>query len=130
LDTRSKILAPAEAFEAARRVRAQGRDIALTTGWFDPLVPAHARRLSGLKDGVACLMVLITEPPQPVLPARARAELVAALAAVDFVVIPEPGSVDALIAELRTATVSRGEAEDQQIVQDLIRHVHTRQGAS
>ena len=106
MDTRSKIVAPADAIETARRLRAQGRTLALTTGWFDPLVSAHARRLSGLKDRCDCLVVLISEPGQPLLPDR----------------------VDALIAEISTASVSRGEAEDEQIARDLIRHVHTRQG--
>jgi bifunctional ADP-heptose synthase (sugar kinase/adenylyltransferase) len=129
LDTRTKILAPAEAVEMSRRLRAQGQAVTLATGWFDPLLPAHARRFAGLRDGCACLVALICDPPQPLLPARARAELVAALSAVDFVVVAEPDRADGLIAELNAAAVFRGEAEDEQIARDLIRHVHTRQRA-
>jgi len=35
------------------------------------------------------LVVEITDPPQPLLPARARAELVAALGMVDYVVLAD-----------------------------------------
>jgi bifunctional ADP-heptose synthase (sugar kinase/adenylyltransferase) len=129
LDTRLKILAREDAVEVARRLRAEGSTLALTTGWFDPLAPAHARRLAGLKNGAAFLMVLIGDPPRPLLPARARAELVAALSAVDFVVIVDPERTDSLITELDAESVTRGEADDEQITRDLIRHVHSRQRA-
>ena len=39
------------------------------------------------------LVVRITNPPRPLLPARARAELVAALGVVDYVVVADGGEI-------------------------------------
>jgi hypothetical protein len=55
-------------------------------GHFDPLLAAHARRLQELAVPGTILVVAVSDPPDPLLPAGARAELVAALAAVDYVV--------------------------------------------
>jgi glycerol-3-phosphate cytidylyltransferase-like family protein len=63
--------------------------IKLVTGHFDPLLAEHARRLQKLAQPDQLLVVVITNPPKPLLPQSARAELVAALSAVDHVVIGE-----------------------------------------
>lgn len=60
-------------------------------GFFDPLLAEHARRLGQLRSADSCLAVVIEDPAQPLLPIRARAELVAGLAAVDFVVLDATG---------------------------------------
>ncbi len=57
------------------------------SGWFDPLLAAHASQLESLRVPGRSLVVVITDPPDPLLPARARAELVAALRPVDYVVL-------------------------------------------
>ncbi len=54
-------------------------------GDFDPLLAAHARRVAECRRDGAELAVMIGEPERPLLAARARAELVAALRAVDYV---------------------------------------------
>ncbi len=59
------------------------------TGYFDPLLASHARRLEEIAQGPGSLFVAICEPAEPVLAARARAELAAGLAVVDCVIIPE-----------------------------------------
>lgn len=64
-------------------------NIRVVTGHFDPLLPEHARRLQSLAQPEQLLIVVITNPPSPLLPQKARAELVAALAAVDYVIIGE-----------------------------------------
>lgn len=56
-------------------------------GHFDPLTAMHALRLAELRTNGEQLVVAITDPPRPLLPALARAELVAALAAVDYVFV-------------------------------------------
>jgi glycerol-3-phosphate cytidylyltransferase-like family protein len=98
LDTREKIFA-AEAI--------------VVTGHFDPLTAEHARRLESLKEPGRELLVVITSPPHPILPAQARAELVAGLAVVDRVVIAED--------------VVREEAADFERTQELVQHVRSRQ---
>lgn len=102
----------------------------LITGFFDPLTPAHARRLSRLASEDSHLIVIVTDPPDPILPLRARAELAAALAAADLVVPVPAAQLDEFLSRLPIAPFERGEAEDLALRQELIRHVHARQRAS
>jgi len=95
LDTRSKIIP----IEDARRRASNARALWLT-GRFDPLLAEHARRLSERAAPGQTLVVEITNPANPLLPQRARAELVAALASVDYVVLGNGAhSDDASITE-------------------------------
>ena len=92
----------------------------VVSGYFDPLVSSHAKRLAELKrDGLKMLVVIAT-PENAILPARARAELVASLACVDYVT--EAG------AELTPQV--RLEQEDEARLEALIEHVHARQRAA
>ncbi len=63
------------------------------------------------------LLVLIATPQDPILPARARAELVASLGVVDHVA-EFPGGLRPQI---------RLEEEDSERLEKLIEHVHARQ---
>lgn len=85
----------------------------LITGHFDPLTAAHARRISELKQAGKPLVVVITSPAEPILPARARAELVAALGAVDHVIV-----ADEVVHE---------EPADAERTRRLVAHIHSRQ---
>lgn len=126
MDTRSKILTPEQAVEAAGRARKKGIRIVLVTGRFDPLLAAHARRLEeiGAEDGV--LIAVIGNPAQPLLAARARAELVAALRVVDYVVISEEPAPPGWTERLAPDAVFREEAADEARTGDLIKHVQSR----
>jgi bifunctional ADP-heptose synthase (sugar kinase/adenylyltransferase) len=126
VDTRHKILKPEAALAAARRARDNGSRLKVVTGFFDPLVAEHARRLREIAADGGALMVIVTTPPDPVLPARARAEMVAALALVDYVALPEEGSVETLLAQLSGHEIIREEEADQRRTRDLIRQVHSR----
>ena len=79
VDTRTKIVdrerAPQEAVWFA--------------GHFDPLLAEHARMLRDVKATGRVLVVEITNPERPLLAQQARAELVAGLADVDYVVLGE-----------------------------------------
>jgi len=57
------------------------------TGYFDPLLAEHVRRLAQNTAPGQLLVVEIANPESPLLPQRARAELVAALSMVDYVVL-------------------------------------------
>jgi bifunctional ADP-heptose synthase (sugar kinase/adenylyltransferase) len=109
MDTRGKIVGSAE---AARRA-AEGATV--VSGYFDPLVASHARRLAELKRGT--LIVAIENPKRPILTARARAELVASLRAVDYVVEERGG----LRVDVRL------EDEDARRFDELVAHVRLRQ---
>jgi len=88
----------------------------VVSGYFDPLLAWHARRLGEVKTR-APLIVVIENPPHPILPARARAELVASLAIVDYVIECSSG----------IAVDVRLETEDAREFQRLVAHVHARQ---
>jgi glycerol-3-phosphate cytidylyltransferase-like family protein len=114
LDTRTKIV---EGDEAAK-LAAAGAFV--VSGYFDPMVASHARSLAALKRDGKPLLVLITTPVNPILPARARAELVASLNVVDHVAEIVPG----IPVQLQF------ESEDEVRLEKLIEHVHARQGAT
>ena len=57
------------------------------TGHFDPLLAAHVQFLEDQATKGHLLIVEVANPPQPLLSQRARAELVAALGMVDYVVV-------------------------------------------
>jgi bifunctional ADP-heptose synthase (sugar kinase/adenylyltransferase) len=130
LDTRTKILDPAGALAAARRLRAEGKPLKVIIGHFDPVLAGHARRVSAFADGSAAVMAILTDPPRPVLAARARAELVAALAAVNYVVLREDTPLDGLLAGLAPAEVLNAEDDDRKLTRNLIQHVQSRQSAT
>jgi glycerol-3-phosphate cytidylyltransferase-like family protein len=95
VDTRSKIIPIEEACQRTSNVRALW-----LAGHFDPLLAEHARRLRERAAPGQTLVVEITNPPNPLLPQRARAELVAALSVVDYVVLGNGAhSDDASITE-------------------------------
>ncbi|MBM3746069.1 MAG: hypothetical protein FJW34_09745 [Acidobacteria bacterium] len=116
MDSRSKILT---AEEAARRFTGPG--VRWVKGHFDPLLPEHARRLAELAAPGARLVAVVTDPPEPILPARARAELVAALRVVDWVVVGPGASIPA-------GAVFDETQEDLRRARDFRLHVRARQG--
>jgi bifunctional ADP-heptose synthase (sugar kinase/adenylyltransferase) len=95
LDTRSKIVRADELHS-----RANGKPIRWVRGFFDPLLAEHARRLEPLRSPDFLLAVVIQDSPRPLLPVQARAELVAALSAVDFVVIDSNGAAPVDLEDL------------------------------
>ncbi len=80
--------------------RERGLRFAFANGAFDLLHVGHVRYLEAARQEADCLIVAVNDdesvraskgPARPVMPAADRAELVAALRAVDYVVIfPEP----------------------------------------
>jgi bifunctional ADP-heptose synthase (sugar kinase/adenylyltransferase) len=125
VDTRSKIVTPEEACALARG----SRNAALATGYFDVLLAAHVRELDRVRDSLpeAVLLVALGTPPRPLLDARARAEMVAALAMVDYVVSLEDRRMESLLAAFPVERIVRLEAAHEQRMRELIQHVHRRQ---
>ena len=108
LDTRSKILTLSEA---------TGRQVTtLVVGYFDPVVAAHVSRLLALPGPVT---VSLLDPPEEILPARARAELVAALGCVDAVII---GDARTLVSAARTIDFTVADLQTRQELVERIRH--------
>jgi bifunctional ADP-heptose synthase (sugar kinase/adenylyltransferase) len=111
LDTREKIV---DATQAAS-IAASGAIV--LSGYFDPLLAEHAERLAALKPAGAKLLVLIATPQNAILPAAARAVLVASLLAVDY--------VSELTEDLSPHV--HLEEEDTERFTALLKHVHARQ---
>ena len=122
MDTRAKIIGRA----AAERI-AGGARLTVVTGYFDPLTAAHAVRLAEIAATAEALLIVVRTPERPLLPARARAELVAALSAVNHVVVEEGDP--AWIAQLPSAQLVREEVADARRTWDLVVRVHQRQAA-
>lgn len=89
MDTRRKILRDPSAWQPPPGAAA-------AAGPFDPLLARHAEQLEALKGAAPALAVYVTEPPDPLLPAQARAELVAALHCADVVFVSVPPPPDAI----------------------------------
>ena len=104
------------------------RPLFAVTGYFDPLHAAHVRRLRGFAHEGMRLVAIVTDPPEPYLPLRARCELVAALDCIDAVVAAT--DVEQALAALEPAGLVRDEAADAQRTRDLAAHVQRRQGAA
>ena len=105
MDTRAKILTRPAALDYLPRLGPCTK----VSGYFDPLLASHARRLESVRSAGVPLVVLVNDPPAPLLPARARAELVAALGAVEVVVLPEGPSAADLVPELRMEEVDEAD---------------------
>ena len=97
--------------------RGQGRTIALANGCFDILHVGHIRYLDGAAREADRLVVAVNDdasvrslkgPGRPVVPAAARAEVIAALRGVDYVVVFADPTVDRLLAALRPDVHCKG----------------------
>jgi rfaE bifunctional protein nucleotidyltransferase chain/domain len=99
-----------------------GKQVVFASGTFDLLHPGHIRLLEQARVLGDVLVVGIAPdevsrcddapakslPPRPITPAAERAEIVAALAAVDYAVEFDPQSSRALLANFAPAVVVKG----------------------
>jgi len=97
--------------------RACGRTVVLANGIFDLLHAGHVRYLEAAKREGHLLIVAVNSdssarqlkgPGRPILDERGRAELVAALEAVDSVVIFSELNVEALLEAIRPDVHAKG----------------------
>lgn len=112
-----KVLTREELKQKVAEWRRQGHRIVLTNGCFDVLHVGHVRYLHGAKEFGGKLIVGVNGDDsvralkgegRPRMPAAERAELLAALADVDAIVIfPEP-DVRALIRDIRPDVHAKG----------------------
>ena len=117
MDTRGKIVSAA--------VAACDRGTVVVRGCFDPLAVAHVRRIEELACGAATVTILLTSPAWPLLPDRARAELLAGLRAVKNVVI----TVGTIPAEFAGTAIIDESESDLLRARELMDHVRRRQDA-
>ncbi len=100
-----------------RGAREQGKSVVLANGHFDLLHVGHVRYLKGARAEGDFLVVGVNGDAstarrkgagRPILPARERAEIVAALEGVDIVVVFEDDDVAELLERLRPDVHCKG----------------------
>src|SRR5687768_9450659 len=115
--SRDKVASLADAARLVAAHRAGGRLIVLANGAFDLLHVGHARYLEGARAEGDVLVVAVNSDAsvraakgtsRPIVPGAERAELVAALACVDHVVVFDEPDVRAVIRALRPDVHAKG----------------------
>lgn len=112
-----EVLTQAELVSRLAKERAAGRTVAFANGHFDLLHVGHLRYLAAAKAEGDLLVVAINDDPsvaalkgpgRPIVPGAERAELLAALKPVDFVVIFSGMTPAPLLAELKPDVHCKG----------------------
>ena len=111
------VLTEDQLIEAVVRDRVRGRTIALANGCFDLLHVGHVRYLQGAAQEADRLVVAVNDdrsveglkgPGRPVLSGADRAELVAALRGVDYVVLFADATVERLLLRMKPDVHCKG----------------------
>jgi rfaE bifunctional protein nucleotidyltransferase chain/domain len=117
MDTRAKIMDRGAVAQCIRDEKVRGHSVVLTNGCFDILHAGHVRYLEGAKREGDVLVVGINSDGsvrklkgagRPILPEEARAELVAALRVVDYVLIFSEDNVEQLLRDMRPNVHAKG----------------------
>jgi rfaE bifunctional protein nucleotidyltransferase chain/domain len=117
MNTREKILPLDELAARLAEERREGRRVVLANGCFDLLHTGHVSFLEGARREGDVLVVAINSDAserklkgagRPVMPADARAQLVAAMGVVDYVTVFEETNVEALLERLRPDVHAKG----------------------
>jgi rfaE bifunctional protein nucleotidyltransferase chain/domain len=112
-----KVVSRDELEKRVQSWRAQGDQITLANGCFDMLHVGHVRYLRAAKELGGWLIVAINSDEsvrklkgegRPIMPANERAEILAALADVDAVVVFSESDVRALVREIRPDVQAKG----------------------
>jgi rfaE bifunctional protein nucleotidyltransferase chain/domain len=125
------ILSTDDAVAYVNRSRADGRRIVFTNGVFDLLHPGHLRYLQQSRGLGNTLVVgvnsdrsvrAIKGDSRPVTPEQERAEILAALACVDVVVLFDEDTPYALIARLQPDVLVKGAdwPEEAMVGRDIV----------
>jgi len=114
---RNKVVSREQLVECVRQERAAGRTVAFANGCFDILHVGHIRYLESAAREADVLVVALNDDDsvrrlkgegRPILQAGDRAELVAALRCVDYVVIFSESTVGPLLTALRPDVHCKG----------------------
>lgn len=112
-----KILPLERAYELVAELKRQGKRVVFTNGCFDVLHPGHVRVFAEARKLGDVLIVAVNSdrsvrelkgPARPIMPENERAEILAALEAVDYVTIFDDASVQPVIARLLPDVLVKG----------------------
>ena len=128
----SRILNREEVLARVQSARSSGAQIVLANGCFDVLHVGHVRYLAGARELGDVLVVGINSDAQverlkgegrPIMPAKERAEIVAALESVTYVTIFDEPTVEQLLLTLKPDVHAKGTDYTEQTVpeRDVVR---------
>ncbi len=112
-----KIVSRGTIAHIARNLQAEGKKVVFTNGCFDILHAGHVRYLTAARELGDCLIVGLNSdrsvtalkgPGRPVNSQDDRAEVLAGLYAVDYIVIFDDGTAEGLVAEIRPDVYTKG----------------------
>lgn len=130
----SKIIDKRQLVDRIKRLRQRGRRVVFTNGCFDILHAGHVRYLRDARAQGDVLIVglnsdrsvkVVKGPQRPIVPQDQRAEVLAAIESVSYVVVfDEPDPLD-LIQALRPDVLVKGEdwPESQIVGADFVREI-------
>jgi D-glycero-beta-D-manno-heptose 1-phosphate adenylyltransferase len=113
----SKIHSRESVRKAVEKLQREGKRVVLANGCFDTLHVGHVRYLSGAKQEGDILVAAVNAdssvrslkgPGRPILDEQSRAQLVASLDDVDFVLLFAEPNVECLLEELRPDVHAKG----------------------
>jgi len=117
MNSTDKILSLSSVAREAETARANGQQVVFANGCFDMLHVGHVRYLQGAKDLGGILIVAINSDEsvrkikgdgRPLMPENERAEIVAAMACVDFVTIFSDPTVNNLLLTIKPDVQAKG----------------------
>ncbi|MBE3072551.1 MAG: D-glycero-beta-D-manno-heptose 1-phosphate adenylyltransferase [Acidobacteria bacterium] len=126
-----RVMSLDQAADLVARLRTDGRTVVFTNGVFDLLHPGHVRYLADARRLGDALVVglnsdrsvsAIKGPDRPVTPEAERAEILAALACVDAVVVFDEETPHAIISRLQPDVLVKGAdwAADDIVGRDVV----------
>jgi D-beta-D-heptose 7-phosphate kinase/D-beta-D-heptose 1-phosphate adenosyltransferase len=111
------ILTLDDAAALASRLRAAGKRVVFTNGVFDLVHPGHVRYLAAARAEGDALIVAVNSdrsvrankgPGRPVIPERERAEVLAALACVDAVIVFDEDTPERVVQAIQPDVLVKG----------------------
>ena len=121
----AKILSLEALQPLVKEMKQQGRKVVLANGCFDWLHVGHVRYLREARQLGDCLVVAVNAdasvralkgPPRPLMPEQERAEILAALACVDYVLVFEELNVERVLRSLQPHVHCKGTDYSEQTV--------------
>jgi len=115
--SRKKILPLERAYQLVNELKRDGKRVVFTNGCFDLLHLGHAKCLEAARKHGDVLVVAVNSdrsvrelkgPGRPIFPAEERAEILAALAAVDYVTIFDNPSVLPVVSRMLPSVLVKG----------------------
>lgn len=112
-----KIIDSTQIKKIASQLKADGKTIVFTNGCFDILHVGHVRYLQAASELGDCLILglnsdqsvrILKGPTRPINNQDDRAEVLAALSAVDYVVIFEEATAENLISQIKPSIYVKG----------------------